>query len=172
MNLPIIINQLIIIHPRLDYHAKSSLREDIQQRRRHRSSSSSYSSTSISLGSHKRSKKSKRSKHVHKKRRRRSMSPSSSSQSTQSENDFSRYKRVKITPQVAETPLPIQPAEPIHITPVNISPVNIAQNVTESIPQTTKDSGSDSEAEIWSFDRAINEVFRLLPQELCPKNSA
>ena len=35
--------------------------------------------------------------------------------------------------------------------------------------QTAKDSGSDSEAEVWSFDRAINEVFRLLPKELCPK---
>ena len=33
--------------------------------------------------------------------------------------------------------------------------------------QTAKDSGSDSEAGVWSFDRAINEVFRLLPQELC-----
>ena len=32
-----------------------------------------------------------------------------------------------------------------------------------------KDSGSDSEAEVWSFDRAINEVYRLLPQELCSK---
>ena len=31
------------------------------------------------------------------------------------------------------------------------------------------DSGSDSEAEIWLFDRAINEVFHLLPLELCPK---
>ena len=30
-------------------------------------------------------------------------------------------------------------------------------------------TGSVLEAEIWSFDRAINEVFRLLPQEMCPK---
>ena len=35
----------------------------------------------------------------------------------------------------------------------------------------TKDSGSDSEAEVWSLDRAINEVFRLLPPELCPKTT-
>ena len=35
--------------------------------------------------------------------------------------------------------------------------------------QPAKDSGSDSESEIWSFNRAINEVFRLLPQELCHK---
>ena len=27
----------------------------------------------------------------------------------------------------------------------------------------------ETETEIWSFDRAINEVFRLLPAELCPK---
>ena len=33
----------------------------------------------------------------------------------------------------------------------------------------TKDSGSDSELEIWSFDRGINEVFRLLSPELCPR---
>ena len=35
----------------------------------------------------------------------------------------------------------------------------------------SKDSGSDSEVEAWSFDKAINEVFRLLPQKLCPKPS-
>ena len=54
----------------------------------------------------------------------------------------------------------LQPAEPIKITP-NIQPENVVQPA--------KDSGSDSESELWSFDRAINEVFRLLPQELCPK---
>ena len=32
-----------------------------------------------------------------------------------------------------------------------------------------KDSGSEPEIETWSFDEAINEVFRLLPEELCPK---
>ena len=37
------------------------------------------------------------------------------------------------------------------------------------IQHSTKDSGSDSEQENWSFDRAINEVFRLLPPELCPR---
>ena len=41
---------------------------------------------------------------------------------------------------------------------------NMAQN-------SAKDTGSESEQEIWSFDRAINEVFRLLPQELCPKQT-
>ena len=35
--------------------------------------------------------------------------------------------------------------------------------------QTNKDSESETETEIWSFDRAINEVFRFLPAELCPK---
>ena len=35
--------------------------------------------------------------------------------------------------------------------------------------QQSRDTGSDSESETWSFDRTINEVFRLLPQELCPK---
>ena len=32
-----------------------------------------------------------------------------------------------------------------------------------------KDSGSESDSETWSFDRVINEVLRLLPQELCPR---
>ena len=62
----------------------------------------------------------------------------------------------------------MQPAELTDITSINIPPVNIAQSVAENI-QTPKDSGSDSEAEIWSFDRAFNEVFRILPKELCPK---
>ena len=88
------------------------------------------------------------------------MSSSSSSSSAQSENDYGRYRRLKQTPQVAEVTIPLQPTEPISITP-NLQPENVVQ--------TAKDSGSDSEAEVWSFDRAINEVFRLLPQELCPK---
>ena len=64
-----------------------------------------------------------------------------------------------LSPQVAEAPVLMQPAEPIHISPVSISPVSIAHYVTENVLQTSKDSGSDSEAEIWSFDRAINKVF-------------
>ena len=32
-----------------------------------------------------------------------------------------------------------------------------------------KVSDLETETEIWSFDHAINEVFRLLPAELCPK---
>ena len=35
----------------------------------------------------------------------------------------------------------------------------------------SRDSGSDNEMEIWSFDRAINEVFRLLPPELYPRQT-
>ena len=37
------------------------------------------------------------------------------------------------------------------------------------LQQSSRDTGSELESETWSFDRAINEVFRLLPQELCPK---
>ena len=37
--------------------------------------------------------------------------------------------------------------------------------------QQPRDSGSETDSETWSFDRAINEVFRLLPQELCPKQT-
>ena len=129
-----------------------------KKKRRHRSSSSSSSSRSATSDSHKKSKKSKRSKQS-RRRRRRSTSSSSSSSSRKSESDYGRYKRVKQALQVAEIPIPLQPAEPVTITP----------NLPENVLQTAKDSGSDSEAEIWSFDRAINEVFRLLPKELCPK---
>ena len=94
-------------------------------------------------------------KHSHKKRR--STSSSSSSHSTQSENDYGRYKRVKQAPQVAEIPVQLQPAEPINITP----------NLPENVLQTAKDSGSDSVAEVWSFDRAVNEVLGF-----CQKNYA
>ena len=33
----------------------------------------------------------------------------------------------------------------------------------------SKDSGSESEQETWSFDKDINEIFRLLPEEMCPR---
>ena len=37
---------------------------------------------------------------------------------------------------------------------------------SDNVVQQLKDSGSESDLETWSFDRAINEVFRLLPQEM------
>ena len=40
---------------------------------------------------------------------------------------------------------------------------------SDNVVQQQKDSGFESESETWSFDGAINEVFRLLPQELCPE---
>ena len=39
------------------------------------------------------------------------------------------------------------------------------------VQQLSKDSGSEPKIETWSFDKAINEVFRLLPEEMCPKPS-
>ena len=39
------------------------------------------------------------------------------------------------------------------------------------VQQLSKDSGLESQKETWSFDKAINEVFRLLPEEMCPKPS-
>ena len=39
------------------------------------------------------------------------------------------------------------------------------------VQQFSKDSGSEPEIETWSFDKAIYEVFRLLPEEMCPKPS-
>ena len=72
-------------------------------------------------------------------------------------NDYGRYKRTRQSPQVADVPATLQPVRTIDETPI-IHSNNVVQ-------QTSKDTGSELEAEIWSFDRAINEVFRLLPQE-------
>ena len=76
-------------------------------------------------------------------------------------NDFGRYKRTRQSPQVADVPSTLQPAKTIDETPI-IHSDNVMQPLS-------KDTGYESEAETWSFDRAINEVFRLLLQELCPK---
>ena len=134
-----------------------------KKRRRHRSSSSpSSTSRSDSLNSSRRKKNSERSEHSHKKRRRRSLTPSSSSNTSQSQIDFGSYKS-----QVVKMPVPIQPEEPSFI-PVNTQPINIDE-FHPNLPQMNKESNSETETEIWSFDRAINEVFRLLPAELCSK---
>ena len=128
-----------------------------KKRRRHWSSSSSFStSRSDSLNSSRRKKNSKRSKHLHKKGRRRSMTPSSNT--SQSQIDFGRYKRANKSSQV-RTPVPVQPQETNFI-PVNTQPINIDE-FQPNLPQTNKESDSETETEIWSFDRAINEVFRL-----------
>ena len=139
-----------------------------KKRRRHRSSSSSIStSRSDSLSSSRRKKNSKRSKHSHKKRRRRSMTPSSSSNSSQSQLDIGRYTRAHKSPQVVQTPTPIQPEE-TNFSPITNQPINYDQ-FQPNLTQQNKESDSETESEVWSFDRAINEVFRLLPPELCPK---
>ena len=122
-----------------------------KKRRRCRSSSTSSSSRSASSDSHKR--KSKRSKHSHKKRRRRSDNQS---------HDYGRYKRGRHTPQTAQNPSFLQPEE---ITNVQTLPPE------QTLQRPLRDSGSKSETETWSFDRAINEVFRLLPPELCPRST-
>ena len=139
-----------------------------KNRRRHRSSSSSIStSRSDSLSSSRRKKNSKRSKHSHKKRRRRSMTPSSSSNSSQSQLDIGRYTRAHKSPQVVQTPTPIQPEE-TNFSQITNQPINYDQ-IQPNLTQQNKESDSETESEVWSFDRAINEVFRLLPPELCPK---
>ena len=144
---------------------KSTRDHKSNKRRRHRSASSSTStSRSDTLNSWRRKKKSKRSKHSHKKRR--SMTPSSSSNSSNSQLDIGKYTRAHKSPQVVQTPTPIQPEEPTFI-PVNTQPVNF-DKFQPNPPQPNKESDSETEFEVWSFDRAINEVFRLLPPELCP----
>ena len=135
-------------------------RHKSKKRRRHSASSSSSSSTSSSLSSHKKSKKPKRSRHSHKKRRRH---PSLSS-SSQPMKDYGRYQRQRHpSPLVVDAQSIEQPVRIIEETP-NIHSDNVVQ-------QFLKDSGSEPKIETWSFDKAINEVFRLLPEELCPKPS-
>ena len=65
------------------------------------------------------------------------------------------------SPQVAEVPTTQQPDWTIEQTPFKHS-----ENVVQ---QSSRDTGSESESETWFFDRAVYEVFRSLPQELCPK---
>ena len=55
--------------------------------------------------------------------------------------------------------------------PVEITNVPTISQPEYVIQRSTKDSGSETEMETWSFDRAIKEVFRLLPPELCPRPS-
>ena len=121
-----------------------------KKRRRCRSSSTSSFSRSASSDSHKR--KSKRSKHSHKKRRR----------SDNQSHDYGRYKRGRHTQQTAQNPSFLQPEE---ITNVQTLPPE------QTLQRPLRDSGSKSVTETWSFDRAINEVFRLLPPELCPRST-
>ena len=130
-----------------------------KKRRRRRSSSTSSSSRSASSDSCKRSRKSKRSKHSHMKRRGRHASSSSSSLSDNQSHDYGRYKRSRHSPQAVQNPSMLQPAE-ITNAPTILQP-------DQTFQRSSKDS--DLEIETWPFDRAINEVFRLLPPELCPR---
>ena len=97
-----------------------------------------------------------RGQHSHKRRRR----STSSSSSNNSIHDYGRYKRTKLCPQIAEYPSTLQPVRITDQTPIIHS---------DNVMQQTKDSDSESDSETWSFDRAINEVFRPLHEESCPK---
>ena len=66
-------------------------------------------------------------------------------------------KEQDLSPQVAEVQSTLQPVRIMDQTPVIHS---------DNVVQQPRDSGSESDLETWSFDRAINEVFGLLPQEL------
>ena len=123
---------------------QSRRKQKSKKRRIRRSSSTSSSSRSASSDSRKRSRKSKRSKHSHKKRRRRSTSSSSSPSDNQS-HDYGRYKRSRHSPQAAEVLSMLQPAE--------ITNVLTVSQPEHTLQRPTKDSGSDSETETWSFDR-------------------
>ena len=95
------------------------------------------------------------------------MTPSSSSTTSQSQLDIGRYTRAHKSPQVVQTPTPIQPEE-TNFSPVINQPINYDQ-FQPNLTQQNKESDLETESEVWSFDCVINEVFRLLPPELCPK---
>ena len=95
------------------------------------------------------------------------MTPSSSSNSSQSQLDICRYTRAHKSPQVVQTPTLIQPEE-TNFSQITNQSINYDQ-IQPNLTQQNKESDSETESEVWSFDRAINEVFRLLPPELCPK---
>ena len=77
-------------------------------------------------------------------------------------HDYGRYQRSRYSPQAVQNPQVLQPEE-----------IPTVQTMTSelTIPRPSRDSGSDIEIETCSFDRAINEVFRLLPPELCPRST-
>ena len=54
------------------------------------------------------------------------MTPSSSSNSSQSQLDIGRYTRAHKSPQVVQTPTPIQPEE-TYFSPVTNQPINYDQ---------------------------------------------
>ena len=147
---------------RISRRDQSRSKHKYKKRRRRRSSFTSSSSRSASSESHKRSRKSKRSKHSHKKRRRRYTFSSSSSLSDNQSHDYGRYKRSRHSPQAAQNPSMLQPVE--------ITNVQTIPQPEQTLQCSTKDLGSDSEIETWSFDRAINEIFRLLPPEMPQAN--
>ena len=145
--------------PRPPCKDQSERRHRSKKKRRHRSSSSS-SSRSTSSNSHIIRIRNFKDLKIPIKR------SSSSISSTQSENDYGRYKMVKLAPQIAETPT-LQPAEHVNITP-NLP--EIPKNRRKMYYKGPK-IRADSEAEIWSFDRAINKVFLRLPPELFLKTT-
>ena len=127
--------------------------------RRYSSSFSSFSSSPASLSSHKRCRKSKKSKHSHKKRRHRSLSSSYTYPIT----DYSRYQRLRHpSPQAVSIYTIVQP-DRVTGESQNLKCDNSVLNL-----QRTQDH---FEQESWSFDKAMHEVFRFIPEEMCPRPS-
>ena len=140
--------------------------QDIRIRRRYRSSSSSSSSAFYSLTSYQTSKMSKGSRHSNKF----CVVVSRHSHKKfciviffiRSVKNNGGYKRRRHpSPQVVEVQSTVQTARTVAETP-NIHSDNVGQHFS-------KTSGTEPEVEAWSFDRAINEVFRQLPEQLYPK---
>ena len=110
-----------------------------KKRRRHRSSSSSISTSRSDSLSSSRRKKNSK-RSKHSHKKRRRRSMTPSSSSNSSQSQLDIGRYTRA-----------------HKSPQVVQTTTIHSQISET------------ESEVWSFDRAINEVFRLLPPELCPK---
>ena len=151
------------MHHRLDYHAKNSLREDTDQRRRE-----DINRLPLHLLPNRPLRipldvaRSPRGRDIHIKREDDRRCPLHLS-------DLRNRRMILVDTKGLELLHRLQRLEfPCNLRKLSTSiqsvfnQVNIAHDVSENVMQTTKGSGSDSEPEIWSFDRVI-------PSELCPK---
>ena len=75
------------------------------------------------------------------------------------------YKRSKYPSPQASVIAPISQPDRVSYELQDLPP---ADNSVLHLP---KESDSESKPDSWSFDKAINEVFRLLLEEMCPKMS-
>ena len=76
--------------------------------------------------------------------------------------DYGSYKRRRHFPQVVDVQSTVQSVRTREETP------NVHSDIV--VQQISKDSGSEPETEAWSFDEAINEVFRQVTRGVVSEN--